>query len=108
MQVPAFTSIHMVAPWTGPAAAIVPLKPSVVESSEVSFVTVIIKSAESERDPSDTFAVISYTLSEFESEGFSKSGALLKVTTPSIVMPKRLLSVPGQTAIFLALLWKEL
>ena len=48
--------MHTVAPCTGPAATSVPLKPSVVISSEGSLVTVTEKSAEVEAEPSETFA----------------------------------------------------
>ena len=71
LQVPAVTSIQTVALWIGPAPKYVPSMPSVVTSSDVSFVTVTVKSFVAERDPSETLAVIAYILFVSASVGFS-------------------------------------
>ena len=72
----------------------VPSYPSVVASSEVSFVTVTVKFSESVSIPSDTVAVTKYILFASASEGFSKSGAVIKVTTPEVDTWKNDASVP--------------
>ena len=71
LHVPEVTSIQTVALWIGPAPKSVPSIPSVVTSSEVSFVTVTVKSLVAVREPSDTLPVNSYTLFVSESDGFS-------------------------------------
>ena len=63
-------------------------------SSDVSFVTVTVKSFESDKEPSLTEAVRLYILSESASEGISKSGAVEKVTTPEVLIANNEESVP--------------
>ena len=57
---------------------------------------VTMKLLAAERDPSETETVSSYVLSESSSAGFSKSGAVLKDTSPDESMEKLDASVPDK------------